>query len=82
MRITHMEEAFIPSEKGMLVTVHKDVKSYKKYSADSGTTDMRACQHIISGTTTHSSTREFLLFEDVVKEEVAKGKIKAVGGEI
>jgi len=31
-RITQMEEACIPREKGMTVTRHRDAKSYGKYS--------------------------------------------------
>lgn len=78
MGITRMEEAHIPSEKGMAVTGHRDVKSYKQYNAKTDSTEMQACQRIISGISTISEDGKVLKFSDVLTEEERKVNLKKV----
>jgi hypothetical protein len=44
-----MEEGFVPVEKGMRITGHKDAKSYEKYNMCSPDSNQRAMQDLISG---------------------------------
>lgn len=46
--ITRMEEALVPREKAMVVTGHRDAKSYAKYSKEGRVAD-RALQRVIAG---------------------------------
>ncbi|KAG0575059.1 hypothetical protein KC19_VG314400 [Ceratodon purpureus] len=49
MGISRMAEAQIPTDKGMLVTGHRDVKSYNQYNTNPVKLQMDTCQRIISG---------------------------------
>ncbi|KAG0593937.1 hypothetical protein M758_UG033200 [Ceratodon purpureus] len=69
MDITWMEEVHILSEKGMAVTGHRDVKSYKQYNAKTDSTDMQAFQRIISGISTICGDGKVLKFSEVLTEE-------------
>lgn len=61
-----MAEANIPSDKAMLVTGHRDVKSFNQYNANPVKLQMDTCQRIISG----DGTR----YSQVLSQEVKKGK--------
>ena len=49
MGISRMAEAQIPTDKGMLITGHRDVKSYNQYNTNPLKLQMEICQRIISG---------------------------------
>ena len=60
-----MAEAQIPTDKGMLVTGHRDVKSYNQYNANLHKLQMDTCQRIISG--------DGKKYAEVLSQEVKKG---------
>lgn len=64
MGISRMAEAEIPVDKGMMVTGHRDVKSYNQYNANPAKIQMDTCQRIISG--------ETLKYSEVLSEEKKK----------
>ena len=65
-----MAEAQIPIDKGMLVTGHKDVKSYNQYNANSVKVQMDTCQRIIPG--------DGNKYTEVLSQEVKKSTLKKV----
>ena len=69
--ITRMEEGMVPVEKGMLVTGHRDVKSYSKYNACVMDSEQRACQDLISGDSVLAKGKP-VIYHDLVTRQNLK----------
>ena len=65
-----MAEAQIPTDKGMMVTGHRDVKSYNQYNANPLKLQMDICQKIISG---NGNNYSVVLSQELKKVSVVLG---------
>ena len=67
MGITRMAEAQIPTNKGMLVTGHRDIKSYNEYNSNPLKLQMDTCQCTISG--------DVKKYSEVLSQEAKKAAV-------